>query len=94
MKLSSHRHIAGLDGRFDSCRWLVGSFQILRSGFERERPHSNGPRSTMGCTLSADERAAIARSKAIEKNLRLDGARQEKEVKLLLLGTLDSTGSF
>lgn len=48
----------------------------------------------MGCTLSADERAAIARSKAIEKNLRLDGARQEKEVKLLLLGTLDSTGIF
>lgn len=40
----------------------------------------------MGCTLSAEERAAIARSKAIEKNLKLEGARAERDVKLLLLG--------
>ena len=41
----------------------------------------------MGCTLSAEERAANARSKAIDKNLKLDGARAERDVKLLLLGT-------
>ena len=43
----------------------------------------------MGCTLSAEERAANARSKAIDKNLKLDGARAERDVKLLLLGTLE-----
>lgn len=45
----------------------------------------------MGCTLSAEERAAIARSKAIEKNLKLEGARAERDVKLLLLGTVHSS---
>ncbi|XP_031562360.1 guanine nucleotide-binding protein G(o) subunit alpha-like [Actinia tenebrosa] len=44
----------------------------------------------MGCTLSAEERAAIARSKAIEKNLKLEGARAERDVKLLLLGAGES----
>ena len=45
----------------------------------------------MGCTLSAEERAAIARSKAIEKNLKLEGARAERDVKLLLLGMLNNS---
>ncbi|KAL2089083.1 hypothetical protein ACEWY4_015982 [Coilia grayii] len=40
----------------------------------------------MGCTLSAEERAALDRSKAIEKNLKEDGVTAAKEVKLLLLG--------
>ena len=40
----------------------------------------------MGCTLSAEERAALDRSKAIEKNLKDDGATAAKDVKLLLLG--------
>ncbi|XP_018962452.1 guanine nucleotide-binding protein G(o) subunit alpha-like [Cyprinus carpio] len=40
----------------------------------------------MGCTLSAEERAALDRSKAIEKNLKEDGLSAAKEVKLLLLG--------
>ncbi|XP_063043938.1 guanine nucleotide-binding protein G(o) subunit alpha-like [Engraulis encrasicolus] len=40
----------------------------------------------MGCTLSAEERAALDRSKAIEKNLKEDGLEAAKEVKLLLLG--------
>lgn len=40
----------------------------------------------MGCTLSAEERAALDRSKAIEKNLKDDGVTAAKEVKLLLLG--------
>ncbi|KAL1513265.1 hypothetical protein ABEB36_002694 [Hypothenemus hampei] len=39
----------------------------------------------MGCTASAEERAAIARSKAIEKNLKEDGANNAKDIKLLLL---------
>lgn len=45
----------------------------------------------MGCTLSAEERAAIARSKAIEKNLKLEGARAERDVKLLLLGMFNNS---
>ncbi|XP_019907002.1 guanine nucleotide binding protein (G protein), alpha activating activity polypeptide O, b isoform X1 [Esox lucius] len=40
----------------------------------------------MGCTLSAEERAALDRSKAIEKNLKDDGVTAAKDVKLLLLG--------
>lgn len=48
----------------------------------------------MGCTLSAEERAANLRSKAIDKNLKLDGARAERDVKLLLLGTPESLVAF
>ena len=40
----------------------------------------------MGCTLSGEERAALARSKAIDQKLKLDSVRAEREVKLLLLG--------
>lgn len=40
----------------------------------------------MGCTLSAEERQAIERSKAIEKNLKDDKTRAAKDIKLLLLG--------
>uniref|UniRef100_A0A673IZR4 Guanine nucleotide-binding protein G(o) subunit alpha n=1 Tax=Sinocyclocheilus rhinocerous TaxID=307959 RepID=A0A673IZR4_9TELE len=40
----------------------------------------------MGCTLSAEERAALDRSKAIEKNLKEAGISAAKDVKLLLLG--------
>lgn len=40
----------------------------------------------MGCAQSADERAAIARSKLIEKNLKEDGIQAAKDIKLLLLG--------
>lgn len=40
----------------------------------------------MGCTLSAEERAAMERSKAIEKNLKEDGMQAAKDIKLLLLG--------
>ncbi|XP_026527882.1 guanine nucleotide-binding protein G(o) subunit alpha isoform X5 [Notechis scutatus] len=44
----------------------------------------------MGCTLSAEERAALERSKAIEKNLKEDGITAAKDVKLLLLGAGES----
>lgn len=42
----------------------------------------------MGCTLSAEDKAAVERSKMIDKNLRADGERAAREVKLLLLGKL------
>lgn len=51
----------------------------------------------MGCTVSAEDKAAAERSKMIDKNLREDGEKAAREVKLLLLGeaaprsgTLDS----
>ena len=40
----------------------------------------------MGCAMSADERAAKAHSKAIDRELRQEGIKTEKDVKLLLLG--------
>ena len=42
----------------------------------------------MGCALSADERIAQFRSKAIEKNLKVDGLQAAKDIKLLLLGKI------
>uniref|UniRef100_A0A182K948 Uncharacterized protein n=1 Tax=Anopheles christyi TaxID=43041 RepID=A0A182K948_9DIPT len=39
----------------------------------------------MGCTSSAEERAAVARSKQIERNLKEDGVQAAKDIKLLLL---------
>jgi len=44
----------------------------------------------MGCAMSAEERAALARSKMIEKNLKEDGIQAAKDIKLLLLGELHS----
>lgn len=40
----------------------------------------------MGCTSSAEDKAAMERSKMIDKNLREDGEKAAREVKLLLLG--------
>jgi len=40
----------------------------------------------MGCAASADDKSASDRSKQIEKELRADGERAAREVKLLLLG--------
>lgn len=40
----------------------------------------------MGCTQSSEERAASARSKHIDKNLKEDGIKAAKDIKLLLLG--------
>lgn len=42
----------------------------------------------MGCHQSSDERAAAARSKLIEKNLKEDGIQAAKDIKLLLLGEI------
>lgn len=43
----------------------------------------------MGCAVSsAADKEAVERSKKIDKDLRADGERQAREVKLLLLGKL------
>uniref|UniRef100_A0A182NJR0 Uncharacterized protein n=1 Tax=Anopheles dirus TaxID=7168 RepID=A0A182NJR0_9DIPT len=39
----------------------------------------------MGCAQSAEERAAAARSRLIERNLKEDGIQAAKDIKLLLL---------
>ncbi|KAJ1109298.1 hypothetical protein NDU88_006660, partial [Pleurodeles waltl] len=49
-----------------------------------------GPRRRMGCTVSAEDKAAAERSKMIDKNLREDGEKAAREVKLLLLGAGES----
>lgn len=40
----------------------------------------------MGCAVSSADKEAVERSKKIDKDLRADGERQAREVKLLLLG--------
>lgn len=40
----------------------------------------------MGCTISAEDKAAVERSKMIDKNIREDREKSSREVKLLLLG--------
>lgn len=40
----------------------------------------------MGCVTSQEDKAAMERSKAIDKGLRADGEKAAREVKLLLLG--------
>lgn len=40
----------------------------------------------MGCTVSAEERAAIARTKEIDQGLKQDGIKAQRDIKLLLLG--------
>ncbi|XP_065219593.1 guanine nucleotide-binding protein G(i) subunit alpha [Planococcus citri] len=44
----------------------------------------------MGCAISSNEKEAVERSKKIDKDLRADGERQAREVKLLLLGAGES----
>jgi GTPase SAR1 family protein len=44
----------------------------------------------MGCTMSQEERAALERSKMIEKNLKEDFVHASKDIKLLLLGAGES----
>lgn len=45
----------------------------------------------MGCAQSAEERAAAARSRLIERNLKEDGLQAAKDIKLLLLGKKKKT---
>lgn len=48
----------------------------------------------MGCTLSTDDKAAQERSKMIDRNLRDDGEKAAREVKLLLLGKREKMGGW
>jgi len=49
----------------------------------------------MGCSLSADDRAALERNRQIEKELKEDGLQAAKDIKLLLLGQcISSTRSW
>nr|CAD7568660.1 unnamed protein product [Timema californicum] len=53
---------------------------------ERTEVYTGKAGRRMGCAMSAEERAALARSKLIEKNLKEDGIQAAKDIKLLLLG--------
>jgi len=44
----------------------------------------------MGCVTSQEDKAAVERSKQIDKTLRIDGEKAAREVKLLLLGAGES----
>lgn len=44
----------------------------------------------MGCTLSTEDKAAMEKSKMIDRTLREDGEKASREVKLLLLGAGES----
>eukprot|EP00794_Sanderia_malayensis_P007141 gene7141-7946_t len=44
----------------------------------------------MGCTISQEDKVAAERSKMIDRNLKADGERAAREVKLLLLGAGES----
>ncbi|XP_059150469.1 guanine nucleotide-binding protein G(i) subunit alpha isoform X2 [Physella acuta] len=44
----------------------------------------------MGCVSSQEDKAAVERSKQIDKSLRMDGEKAAREVKLLLLGAGES----
>ena len=48
----------------------------------------------MGCTISAEDKAAMERSKMIDKTLRDDEEKSCREVKLLLLGKNTSVSRF
>ncbi|KAL1238354.1 Guanine nucleotide-binding protein G(o) subunit alpha [Trichinella spiralis] len=63
------------------------NFILIRTVQLQATEHSD---STMGCTMSAEERAALERSRQIEKNLKEDGLQAAKDIKLLLLGAGES----
>ena len=48
----------------------------------------------MGCVTSQEDKAAMERSKAIDKGLRADGEKAAREVKLLLLGKYSWSGEI
>lgn len=61
-------------GHFPDCKYWFSS------------PLSSGLYSTMGCIISTAERRAADRSKEIERQLRMESEKTQREVKLLLLG--------
>lgn len=59
--------------------WKIGYLQIQLAQTFRTQFR-------MGCTLTAQDKVAQDRSKMIDRNLRDDGEKSSREVKLLLLG--------
>ncbi|CAB1415350.1 unnamed protein product [Pleuronectes platessa] len=68
--------------RLGRCSQFVPGIHLMISSDGRCAPASGA----MGCTVSAEDKAAAERSKMIDKNLREDGEKASREVKLLLLG--------
>lgn len=66
--------------------WTV--FSVNSCTGEPEVRQQRVQRAEMGCTISAEDKAAVERSKMIDKNLREDREKASREVKLLLLGEL------
>lgn len=58
----------------------------LRFGCDTPIANRCVPSTNMGCTSSRADREAFAKSKAIDRMLRLDFIRSEQEIRLLLLG--------
>uniref|UniRef100_A0AAV2M7W4 Uncharacterized protein n=1 Tax=Knipowitschia caucasica TaxID=637954 RepID=A0AAV2M7W4_KNICA len=77
---------------------IVQAFAVITNGSMGGKDTSSSPKKrlfvfvfvacerAMGCTVSAEDKAAAERSKMIDKNLREDGEKAAREVKLLLLG--------
>jgi len=68
---------------------LVSDVDIRLQQTDRPAPHSqleDRVLVAMGCSLSADDRAALERNRQIEKELKEDGLQAAKDIKLLLLG--------
>ncbi|KAK9406343.1 guanine nucleotide-binding protein Gi subunit alpha-2 [Crotalus adamanteus] len=70
--------------------WCRGSPNSLPLCSPSVSPGRQEPSGAMGCTVSAEDKAAAERSKMIDKNLREDGEKAAREVKLLLLGAGES----
>ncbi|KAF9424917.1 hypothetical protein HW555_000218 [Spodoptera exigua] len=81
--------LAGAAGRvWSACR---GSGESAPgSGVGAAGGQGTGTAADMGCAQSAEERAAAARSRQIERNLKEDGIQASKDIKLLLLGAGES----
>lgn len=74
---------------------LPSTHEVLKPGSQQLRSRLRVEKK-MGCTISAEDKAAVERSKMIDKNLREDREKSSREVKLLLLGRLRHcvSGSF
>lgn len=80
-------------GNFKPPRGLLDGLSVNSCTAEPGVRQSRVPRAEMGCTISAEDKAAVERSKMIDKNLREDRDKASREVKLLLLGKLSTVFS-
>lgn len=80
-------------GNFKPPRGLLDGLSVNSCTAEPGVRQSRVQRAEMGCTISAEDKAAVERSKMIDKNLREDRDKASREVKLLLLGKLSTVFS-